>query len=313
MSDSPAPDRSAAPDYERELALALACADEWQAHARQLAHQFAQALASLGDIRLPDAVAPPHDRQTLATLGSLYLVNELEGLIQAAEKLVALWASGAIQVHLPRLEPLLAKAWKERHLRLSRDERQHLLALAFNPQEFAPAMQRLCGALTALADNAQRHDVREEVGLQQAAEAVLELAALRLAGAPTVAGADLVAQLREATQWLGDRALQLALGAHDMVSLARACLVTEPALAAGLGAALDRARGGSVVLQWIATHAATGFAVDPRDAGLQTVIAAAERWLLAAPAVAAPTASAAMLPTIAGAGATAPAPSIAAW
>lgn len=310
MSDPLAPDKSAAPDFENELALALACADEWQAHARQLAHQLAQALASLGDIRLPDAVVPPRDRQTLATLGSLYLVNELEGLIQATEKLVALWASGALQVHLPKLEPLLAKAWKERHLRLSRDERQHLLALAFNPQEFAPAMQRLCGALTALADNAQQHDMREEVGLQQAAEAVLELAAMRLAGAPTVASAELIDQLREATQWLGDRGLQLALGTHDLVSLARACLVTEPALAAGLGAALDRARGGSVVLQWIATHAATGFAVDPRDSGLQAVIAAAERWLLATPAAVTPTAPAAMLPTIAGATA---APPLAAW
>jgi hypothetical protein len=243
---------------------------------------------------------PPHDRHVLATLGSLYLVNELEGLVQAAEKLVALWAGGALQVHLPKLEPKLAKAWKERHLRLSGDERRHLLALAFNPQEFAPAMQRLCGALTALADNAQQRDVREEVGLQQAAEAVLELAAMRLVGAPTVAAADLVGQLQEATQWLADHSLQLALGTHDLVSLARACLATEPALAAGLPAALDRARGGSVVLQWIAGHAATGFAIDPRDAGLQTVIAAAQRWLLAAPGGPAP---AALLPTIAGAAA----------
>jgi hypothetical protein len=298
MPDTPASDRPA-PVFEHELALALACADDWQAHARQVAHLVAQALATLGDIRLPDAVVPPHDRQALATLGSLYLVNELEGLVQAAEKLVALWASGALQMHLPKLEPLLAKAWKERHLRLSRDERQHLLALAFNPQEFAPAMRRLCGALTALADNAHQRDVREEVGLQQAAESVLELAALRLVGAPTVASAELVAQLREATQWLGDRSLQLAMGAHDLVSLARACLITEPALAADLEAALERARGGSVVLQWIATHAATGFAIDPRDPGLQAVIAAAQRWLLSAPGGA--VAAAPLLPTIAGA------------
>jgi hypothetical protein len=298
MPDASTPARAAAPPFEAELALALECADGWQAHAQALAHRFAQALAALGEIVLPPAAVPAHDRQTLATLGSLYLVHELEGVVQAAEKLLALWASGAVQVHLPKLEPVLGRAWKERRLRLSGEERRALLALAFNPQEFAPAMQGLCNALTALADNAQQHDVREEVGLQQAAASLLELAALRLAGAPAVASADLVAQLREATQWLGDRSLQLAMGTHDLVSLARACLVTEPALAADLSAALERARGGSVVLQWIATHAATGFAIDPRDPGLQTVIAAAQRWLLSAPAA---RAAAPLLPKIAGA------------
>jgi hypothetical protein len=171
-------------------------------------------------------------------------------------------------------------------------------------------MARLCAALAALADNAQQHDVREEVGLQRAAEAVLELAATRLEGAPAVAAADLVTQLREATHWLADRTLQAALGAHDLQELARACLVNEPAEAAGIGDRLDRARGGSVVLQWLATHAATGFAIDPRDPGLQAAIAAAERWLLGAqapqaapapvaPAIAAPPAQPALAPATA--------------
>jgi predicted chitinase len=293
---------------EADLDEALADADTWQAHAQALRVQLAQALAALGDIRLPEPAVPSRSRPTLALLGSLYLVWELEPLLEASERLVALWASGAIQMHSARLEPALAKAWKERHLRLSGDERRHLLSVVFDPRECAPAMTRLCSALAALADNAQEHDVREEVGLQRAAEAVLELAATRLEGAPAVAAGDLVAQLREATQTLGDRTLQLAMGTHDLQGLARACLVGEPAEAASIGDRLDRARGGSVVLQWLATHAATGFAVDPRDPGLQAAIAAAQRWLLGAQSLAA--APAPVAPTIA---APAAAPQLPAW
>jgi hypothetical protein len=36
-----------------------------------------------------------------------------------------------------------------------------------------------------------------------------------------------------------------------------------------------------VVLQWLASHAATGYAVNPRDTVLPTVIASAQVWLLA--------------------------------
>ena len=269
-----------------ELQHALAEAQAWHDDALALREDWAQALATLGDIRLPDSTAPPRSAQTLAVLGTLYLVYELEPFIQAAERVVALWASGAIQVHLPQLEPALAKAWHERRMRLTAEERQHLLALAFGAREFAPAMQRVCAGLVALADNAQQHDIREEVGLQQAAVAVMDLATQRLAGAPSIASTDLIAQLREATHWLADKTLQGALGVHDLTALARAALVDQPALADSLRDRMDRARGGSVVLQWLSTHAVHGFAIDPRDAGLQEVIAAAQRWLLAAGAVA---------------------------
>ncbi|HET7865805.1 MAG TPA: hypothetical protein VFL86_15485 [Burkholderiaceae bacterium] len=250
---------------------------------RREREQAIEALAQIGGIDLPEPAVPPRDRQVLAQLSSLYLVNELEPLMRAAERIASLWSSGAVQVALPRLEPLLGRLWRERRLRLSGDERRNVLALAFSPQEFDPAMRHLCEALVALADNARRHDVREEVGLQHAAQAVLELAATRIEGVVQQAGGELLVQLREATQILSDRTLQGAFGVHDLQGLVRACLVTEPAVAAGVRHRIERARAGATVLQWLGTNAAAGFAVDPRDAGLQTVLAAAQRWLLAAP------------------------------
>lgn len=270
-----------------DLETVVQAAQHWQVQAQgldaQAAHALASALGPIGGIDLPEPTVPPRDRHVLAQLSSLYLVNELEPLMRAAERIASLWSSGAVPVELPKLEPLLARLWRERRLRLTGDERRNVLALAFNPQEFDPALRRLCEALVALADNARRHDVREEVSLQHAAQAVLELAATRIEGVVQQAGGELLSQLREATQILSDRGLQGAFGVHDLQGLVRACLVTEPAVAASVRHRIERARAGATVLQWLAAHAATGFAVDPRDAGLQAVLAAAQRWLLAAP------------------------------
>jgi len=269
-----------------DLEAVVGAAQQWQAQAKGLDVQAAQALASalgpIGGIDLPEPAVPPRDRQVLALLSSLYLVNELEPLMRAAERVASLWSSGAVQVALPKLEPLLGRLWRERRLRLSGDERRNVLALAFSPQEFDPALRRLCEALVALADNARRHDVREEVGLEHAAQAVLELAATRIEGVVQQAGSELLTQLREATQILSDRTLQGAFGVHDLQGLVRACLVTEPAVAASVRHRIERARAGATVLQWLGTNAAAGFVVNPRDAALQAVLAAAQRWLLAA-------------------------------
>lgn len=276
-----------------DLEAVVGAAQQWHAQAKGLDVQAAQALASalgpIGGIDLPEPAVPSRDRQVLALLSSLYLVNELEPLMRAAERVASLWSSGAVQVALPKLEPLLGRLWRERRLRLSGDERRNVLALAFSPQEFDPALRRLCEALVALADNARRHDVREEVGLEHAAQAVLELAATRIEGVVQQAGSELLTQLREATQILSDRTLQGAFGVHDLQGLVRACLVTEPAVAASVRHRIERARAGATVLQWLGTNAAAGFVVNPRDAGLQAVLAAAQRWLLAAPQPAAAT------------------------
>ncbi len=257
-----------------------------QAEALQAAHLpglrlLAQGL-DLGAIDLPEPARPTRAPAQLGVLASLYLVQELEPMIRASERIAALWSSGAISVALPKLEPLLKKLWKERRQRLSGDERRALLAQAFDPQDFEPALARLCDAIVPLADNAGQHDVREEVGLQHAAQGLLEIAASRLEGMLLQAADELLGQLRSALQLLGDRQLQTAFGVRDLHGLVRAALVHEREVLGDLRQRFDRARAGSQVLVWLAQAASQGFAITPADPALQTLIAAAERWRLSA-------------------------------
>ncbi len=276
-----APDGQAAENdpQARALALALEEAQEWAPHILTLA------LAPLGDIDLPDPQAAPHSSGELASLPALYWVYGLDqaGLFQAAETVAGLWASGAITVALPDHGQALQNYWRTRRDRISAQERAHLLELVFDARDFEPAMRRLCTALVALADNAGQHDIREEVGLQHSAGAVLELCAARLAGAALLAAPDLLAQARAAVQLLSARALQTAFAVRDFYSLIE---LSDRARGAQGGRArpwAERAQAGAAVLRWLAQSAAQGFGVDPHAATLQNLLADAQRWLMSAP------------------------------
>lgn len=258
------------------LALALDDAQGWAPQILTLA------LASLGDIDLPDPQVPSRVMGVLSALPALYWVYGLDqaGLLKAAETVVGLWASGAIQVALPDRGQALQNYWRTRRERLSADERAHLLGLVFDPRDFEPAMRRLCTALVALADNAGQRDIREEVGLQHAASALLDLCATRLEGAPLLAAADLLAQTRAATQLLGQRALQTAFAVRDFYSLIELSDRARSAPSGRVRRLAERAQSGAAVLRWLAQTAAQGFGVDPGAAGLQTLMANAQRWLM---------------------------------
>ena len=158
------------------LAAALQQAQDWTPEILTLA------LASLGDIDLPAPAAPPRNADMLAVLPTLYWVWGLDqaGLLQAAETVAGLWASGAIQVPLPDRGQSLQDFWRTRRQRLTAPERAHLLGLVFDARDFEPALRRLCTALVARADNAGQRDIREEVGLQVAAANLLDVCAARL-------------------------------------------------------------------------------------------------------------------------------------
>ena len=258
------------------LALALQQAQEWTPQI------LGVALASLGDIDLPAPALPPRNATVLAVLPTLYWVQGLDqaGLLKAADTVAALWASGAINVSLPDRGQALQAFWKARRERLTADERAHLLGLVFDARDFEPAMRRLCQALVALADNAGQRDIREEVGLQQAASQLLDLCGSRLEGAPTIAAADLFAQTRAAVDLLSARALQAAFAVRDFYSLIE---LGDRATARPAGRArrlAERAQAGAAVLRWLAVAAARQFAIDPRAAELQTLMGDAQRWLL---------------------------------
>ena len=262
------------------LELALYDAQAWRPQI------VALALASLGDIRLPEPAVPTRDAGLLGALPTLYWVHGLDqaGLLRAADRVAGLWASGAINVPLPDRGQALQQYWRTRRDRLSADERAHLLGLVFDPRDFEPALQRLCEALVALADNAGQHDIREEVGLEHAATALLELCASRLEGAPLLAASDLLTQARSAVQLLSQRALQTAFAVRDFYALIELGETTAGSRAppsARHGA--ERAQAGAEVLRWLAQAAARRFSIDPRAAALQPLIASAQRWLMSAP------------------------------
>jgi hypothetical protein len=261
------------------LSLALDAAQGWQPQIVALA----LGRPSLGDIRLPEPVVPPRDAGVLGALPTLYWVFELDqaGLLRAAETIAGLWASGAINVPLPDHGQALQRYWRTRRERLSADERAHLLGLVFDPRDFEPALARFCQALVALADNAGQHDIREEVGLEQAGSVLLDLCATRLVGAPLLATSDLLAQTRQAVQLLSQRALQTAFAVRDFYSLIELGERSQAGAAAPHAReGAERAQAGAQVLRWLAQAAAQRFAIDRRAAALQPLIAAAERWLL---------------------------------
>ncbi len=264
----------AAPEAQA-LALALREARDWAPQILTLA------LSSLGDLDLPEPAAPPPSADVLAVLPTLYWVHGLDeaGVLQAADTVAGLWASGAIQVPLPDHGQALQAYWRTRRERLTAAERQHLLGLVFDPRDFARAMERLCAALVALADNAGQQDLREEVGLQQAAAMLLELCTARLEGAPMAAAADLLAQARAAVAVLSPRALQTAFGVRDFWALVELSARASGAPAGRARPRAERARSGAALLRWLAQAAAQGFAIDPRAAALQTLMAEAQRWL----------------------------------
>lgn len=257
------------------LAQALQDAQEWTPQI------LALALASLGDIDLPSPAAPPVNASVLAALPTLYWVHGLDqaGVLQAAETVAGLWASGAIQVPLPDRGQALQAYWRARRERLTAAERAHLLGLVFDPRDFEPALRRLCIALVALADNAGRHDLREEVGLQHAAYALLELCGGRLEGAPLAAATDLLAQARAAVNVLTPRALQTAFAVRDFYGLVELSERAQGATGGRARRLATRAQAGAAVLRWLATAAASGFAIDPQAAVLQALLADAQSWL----------------------------------
>ena len=274
-SQAPSEVSQAPCDEAQALASALQQAQDWTPEILTLA------LASLGDIDLPAPAAPPRNAARLAVLPTLYWVYGLDqaGLLQAAETVAGLWASGAIHVPLPDRGQALQDYWRTRRQRLAPQERSHLLGLVFDARDFEPAMARLCTALVALADNAGQRDIREEVGLEVAATRLLDLSAGRLEGAPAAAAADLLAQTRAAVALLSPRALQAAFAVRDFYALIELSERASGRHGQRARRLAERAQAGAAVLRWLAVSAAQGFAVDPQAAQLQTLMAQAQRWL----------------------------------
>ena len=103
----------------------------------------------------PTAVRRRHARAA----PPLYLAHQLEaaGLLRTGELMAGLFAAGSINAPLDaKLGNALHEFWRGRNERLNEQERAHLFAQVFDAATFEPQMRRLCEALVALADNSRR-------------------------------------------------------------------------------------------------------------------------------------------------------------
>jgi len=298
MAHAPPVDAAASdePAWAAGLGLALADAADTLQHCSQA---LAAALTELGDIDLPDGAPTRDDARTLGPLGPFYLARELDqaGVLRAAEQVAGLYGSGAITQPVGAAGPLLRRYWQERRNRLTEAERGELFERVFEAPHFDRMLAALMRDLAAHADNGPVEDLREAVALEVSARALAEFLLTRAGGMTLFAATEIVASITEALAFLREPALHAAFSVRGLWPLV--------ALASGdatggstrsLQDHVDRARNGQTVLGWLARATAAGqHRLDLRAPDTAGVIAAAERWLLAAPAAAPP-------PTLPGAG-----------
>lgn len=252
----------------------------------------ARMLAELGEIELPEGAPNAADAERLQPLGPFYLAAQLDaaGVLQTADSVAGLWASGAITAELGTVGVRLQRYWQERRNRLATAERRQLYDNLFEPPHFERMMAALCQALADHADNGDATNWRESARLEQAAQHLALHLSERAGGIVAYSARDIVATLAEAVGFLREPVLQAAFSVKSLWALVR---IAAPD-GAGLlipGDAVDRGRSGQTVLGWLAAATRAGrYVVDARVPADQAVLAAAERWLLTQEAVTPPAA-----------------------
>ncbi|GAB4550147.1 MAG: hypothetical protein Tsb007_01170 [Rhizobacter sp.] len=276
--------------FALSLALGSATADLRAQEAAQRAHlpldAGVRALGAATPIDLPELGGAPtqFDAAVLAPLPSLYLARELDaaGLLRTAELVAGLFASGAITAPLePQVGRTLHDFWQARHHRLGEQERSHLFAQVFEGTGFEAGMRRVCLALVAMADNAGVEDLRESVGLEQAALSLADGLWPSISGMVAFAARDVIEALGVASRVLREKSLQAAFGVQDLWSLVATTQRAQGTSERSARDHVDRGRNGMVVLRWLAGAASHGARLDLADAQAESVISAAQRWLLA--------------------------------
>lgn len=243
-----------------------------------LPEQLAHSLAELGDISLPDAAPTPSELSQLNVVAPLYLAFEMEtvGLLRTADRVSALFASGAITQPLGEIAEHITRYWRTRHERLGEQERVHLLNQIFAPTEFYPQFLPFCEAVMAMADNRNRRVIFEEVALQVATRQLRETLFPRLQGMLQFAAGELLQNVQDALRFLRERNLLFAFNARSLWHL----LSLEGRLSdSDIRQHVDMANAGQLLLSWLAQGHSGSAAHSPNlDA---SIFAAAQRWMLA--------------------------------
>lgn len=238
----------------------------------------AHSLAELGDIDLPDAAPTEHELSELHIVAPLYLAFEMEqiGLLRTADRVAALFASGAITQPLGKVAEHLNRFWRNRRERLSEQERMHLLEQLFSPSLFYPQFQPFCQAIIAMADNQNRRVIFEEVALQVSTRQLRETIFPHIQGMMRFAAVDLVQNVQDALSFLRERTLLIAFNARSLWGL----LALEGRYSESqIRQHVEMANAGQLLLSWLA-QGHSGSAAMPPDLDA-AVFGAAQRWLMA--------------------------------
>lgn len=246
--------------------------------------ELSQALEGI-DFDLPDGAPSVEDRAQLRAAAPLYFASELEaaGVLPAAELIVGLYASGAIQQALGPVAQQLHAFWQQRKERMSAAERAAIFARVLEAPHCERLLHALCTAIVAQADG---EDARERAQLGMHAQALALFLAQRMEPMATLAARDMVAAINQALQFMRDRRLQAAFAVPD---LWRLLALSQSPVGNGMRASVaaapqsraQRGQAGQAVLLWLAEHTQHGVialdAGNPQDVSLMQ---AAQRWLL---------------------------------
>jgi hypothetical protein len=270
------PERSAlAPAMLHAVAAALAVASALSAEQDA---RSCEERDSLGAIDLPDDSREAGDIRALAPL---YLANELEqaGVLETAELVAGLFASGAIDKPLGPGSQLIAEFWQARRQRLTAEERRHLFDQVFDAAGFYPLMRALCEALAdPLDDPVRPADLHAGVTLRAAADALAQRLMPHASGMAVFAAQDILAALSQSARFLRDRLLLAAFGVRDIWGLVDAVGSARGQRIEQMRQHVELGRHGATVLAWLGSAASSDYAFDPSKPGGQQLVMEAQAW-----------------------------------
>ncbi|WP_051709708.1 hypothetical protein [Andreprevotia chitinilytica] len=287
------------PDHDDRIAARLHRAlgfAQWRLGLRP-APAGAQALDALDPVDLPPDVSDPQQIASLEAAGPLYLARELESaqLLPAVELITGLFTGGTINQSLGNVGQKLLGFWRTRHQRLGPTERQTLFAHVFEEPAFTSLMQALCTQMASTM-NAWQPPIWQPhgygqigvglagIGVSQAAQAVADFLAGRLAGMATYAAGELIQNIRDGVEVLKAPEVQTAFNVRGMWALVALVANQRGLDASQIHAHVERGQAGQLILTWLAQAAHTNnYTLDPHDARSQAVINAAATWLVQVP------------------------------
>jgi hypothetical protein len=252
---------------------------------RLTAHAYIRALAlnALNGVTLPHPVAAD-DQAHLRTLGSLYLLSQLEqaGLLAAVELLAGIGVGGGVSVDLGPAASKLMEFWRRRKERFSPDERKHLFEKLFD-SNFENLMISLCEALYKLDEGVIQKGASnplEQAKVRTLGEQLADYLLNHTTGESTFAANDILAATREATEILKDPHVEHAFGAHNVWMTVTAILSRYGGPAADPASLVVRGKAGLTILSWLAdAHLVINVSTQPLVGLDNPVIAAAVDWL----------------------------------